>query len=64
MTLYIEKAEPAAQYNWIVYNGNRKYSQHNKKSAAKRSALKKARSSGAVVKEQMADGTWRTIRNY
>ena len=64
MTIYIEKAGPMAQYDWVVYNGNRRISQHYKKSAAKDSAFRTARSSNAVVKEQMADGTWRTVRNY
>lgn len=64
MTVYIEKAGPNDRENWHVFNGNVRISRHRKKSTAKDRALSYARERGAVVKEQMQDGTWRTIRNY
>lgn len=64
MTVYVEKAQPTERYNWVVYNGNIEVSSHLKKAAAVDRALSYARAHNAVVKEQMTDGTWRTIRNY
>jgi hypothetical protein len=63
-TIYIEKAGWDAQYDWDVYHGNRRLSSHYKKSAAKRNAVSEARQRNAVLKEQMTDGTWRTVRSY
>lgn len=64
MTVYVEKASPSEKYSWRVYNGQMLMSRHRKKSAAMREARKIAKRSGAALKEQMQDGTWRTSRNY
>lgn len=64
MTVYVEKAPPTSRYKWCVYHGRVKVSNHHKKSAALDKAFAFAREREAVLKEQLTDGTWRTIRNY
>lgn len=64
MTVYVEKARANEPYSWAVYNGQMLISRHRKKSAAKQSAMQVARRSGAPLKEQMQDGSWRTVRSY
>jgi hypothetical protein len=64
MTVYVEKARPTEPYSWVVLNGNVVVSRHQKKARAKERAFRYARERGAVVKEQLTDGTWRTTRNY
>lgn len=62
--VYVEKAGPSSRYKWSVYRGRVRVSDHYKKANARQAAFDHGREHNAIVKEQLTDGTWRTIRNY